>query len=70
MCAREARAHEVAGWVRNREDGAVEAVFEGATAPVLAMVEWMRRGPELALVERAEVLVEPPAGEASFRVLG
>src|SRR6188472_874911 len=36
-CRREARAHRVSGWVTNREDGAVEAVFEGDLHGVQAL---------------------------------
>ena len=40
-----ARAREVAGWVRNRRDGTVEAVVQGEKASVEQMLEWCRRGP-------------------------
>jgi acylphosphatase len=40
----------VAGWVRNRADGSVEAVLQGAPASVDAVVEWARRGPPAARV--------------------
>jgi acylphosphatase len=39
------------GWVRNRRDGAVEAVFAGASATVAAMVEACRHGPRGARVD-------------------
>ncbi len=42
------------GWVRNRRDGSVEAVFAGPRACVERMVELCRRGPPLARVERVE----------------
>ncbi len=40
-----ARAREVAGWVRNRRDGTVEAVVQGEKESVERMLEWCRRGP-------------------------
>ena len=43
-CRRQALAYSVSGWVANREDGAVEAVFEGEPYAVKAMVDWARRG--------------------------
>ncbi|MDB5866057.1 MAG: acylphosphatase [Betaproteobacteria bacterium] len=53
----------VAGWVRNRRDGSVEAVLHGETEAVQALVEWARHGPTSARVE--DVQVEPAAGEYS-----
>lgn len=44
-CRAEAQRRQLAGWVTNRDDGAVEAVFEGPADPVGAMVEWCRHGP-------------------------
>jgi acylphosphatase len=65
---REARRREVAGWVRNRADGAVEAVFEGPPEAVAAMVEVCRRGPRGAHVERVESQDEEPEGLPGFEV--
>ncbi|HEX3268108.1 MAG TPA: acylphosphatase [Gaiellaceae bacterium] len=58
----------VAGWVRNAEDGSVEAVFEGADERVESLVDWCRRGPAGAQVEEVETVDEEPAGELGFRV--
>jgi acylphosphatase len=65
---REARSRGVAGWVRNRADGTVEAVFEGAREEVEALVGFCRRGPRGAEVERVEAAAESPEGLAGFRV--
>jgi acylphosphatase len=65
---RVAREHGVAGWIRNRDDGAVEAVFEGPAHRVERMIDWARRGPRGADVDELEIVEEPPAGEAEFRV--
>ena len=67
-CDRMARSAGVSGSVRNRNDGAVEAVFEGEPEAVDRMVAWMRQGPRRAYVERVEVFEEEPAGESGFRV--
>ena len=67
-CDRMARSAGVSGSVRNRNDGAVEAVFEGEPETVDRMVAWMRQGPRRAYVERVEVIEEEPVGESSFRV--
>jgi acylphosphatase len=45
----------VAGWVRNRMDGSVEAVVQGPAASVEALVAWARRGPQAAQVDSLEV---------------
>jgi acylphosphatase len=45
----------ITGWVRNRMDGSVEAVVQGAPAAVEAMVAWARRGPEAAHVATLEI---------------
>ena len=58
----------VGGWVRNRPDGAVEAVFEGPRERVASMVDWCRRGPSGARVDGVETSDEQPVGERQFRV--
>lgn len=65
---REAARRGVAGWVSNRSDGAVEAVFEGSSDAVDAMVEFVRRGPGHASVSDVEVRVEEPEGLSGFSV--
>jgi acylphosphatase len=67
-CRREAQSLGVAGWVRNRGDGAVEAAFEGESAAVLAMVAWCRTGPPRAEVDHVDVVDEPPEDAVGFRV--
>jgi acylphosphatase len=63
---RRAEGVGVAGWISNRGDGAVEAVFEGEPEAVAAMVEYCRRGPGRAEVERLEVSEEEPEGLSGF----
>ena len=58
----------VAGWVRNRTDGAVEAVFEGEPAAVKRLVRFARKGPQGAQVERVDVAQEEPEGLRGFVV--
>ena len=50
----EATARGLAGWVRNRRDGTVEAVFAGDAAAVDAMIDACRRGPPMARVTDLE----------------
>ena len=66
---REARRRGVAGWVTNRADGSVEAVFEGEPEAVEALVAWAHRGPVRARVDGVTVAEEEPAGEVGFRVV-
>lgn len=63
-----AEAHDVAGWVRNRPDGAVEAVVEGEPEAVDRVVGFLRTGPPRARVERVEVSDEEPEGLTGFHV--
>jgi acylphosphatase len=50
----EARRFGVSGWVRNRTDGAVEAVLQGSQDAVVAVIAWARRGPPGSLVGSVE----------------
>ena len=50
----EALRRGLEGWVRNRSDGGVEAVFKGEEAVVAAMIEACRRGPYSARVEQID----------------
>jgi acylphosphatase len=68
-CRREAAGAGVGGWVRNRPEGSVEAVFEGEPDAVDRLVSWCRKGPPSALVAEVEVVSEEPTGETRFRVL-
>jgi len=65
---RMASSRGVAGWVHNRPDGAVEAVFEGDPDAVEAMVAFCREGPRGAGVDRVEVSDEQPEGLTGFEV--
>jgi acylphosphatase len=65
---REATRMGVQGWVRNRADGAVEALVDGDEAAVQALLSACRRGPMLARVaEIIEEFAEPPAGPGFVR---
>ncbi|HEY7729453.1 MAG TPA: acylphosphatase [Gaiellaceae bacterium] len=58
----------VAGWVRNRPDGTVEAVFEGEAEAVERLVAFCERGPRGASVERVDVAAEDPEGIVGFEI--
>jgi acylphosphatase len=55
--------NSVRGWVKNRQDGRVEAVLEGDNAQVEKVVNFCRRGPGSAMVLRIEVMKEPYKNE-------
>jgi acylphosphatase len=63
---REAQRRGVAGWARNRGDGAAECVFEGDDDAVRAMVDFVRGGPGHAEVSDVEVTEEEPEGLTGF----
>jgi len=57
------------GWVRNRRDGTVEAVFAGTAADVLRMLDLCRCGPPLASVDRIDVEDHGETPSAGFEQL-
>jgi acylphosphatase len=63
-----AQQHGVAGWVSNRWDGAVEAVFEAEEDAVERLVRFCREGPRGAQVESVDVSAEEPEGLTGFDV--
>ncbi|MEV4141014.1 acylphosphatase [Dactylosporangium sp. NPDC049742] len=67
-CRRVAVGAGVGGWVRNLDDGRVEAVFEGPLEAVERLVAWTRQGPAEASVSRVEVHAESPEGLAVFAI--
>ena len=66
--ARRAEQRRLAGWVQNRPDGDVEAVFEGEPEAVESLVRFCRDGPRGASVEQVEVTDEEPEGLSWFDV--
>ncbi len=63
-----ARAHGVAGWICNRRDGGVEAVFEGSPEAVERLVRFCETGPPRADVDRVDVSDEKPEDLSGFEV--
>jgi acylphosphatase len=63
----EAESAGVAGWVRNRADGTVEAVLEGPKTAVDRVVEFCKQGPPRADVHDVEVSDREPSGLSGFR---
>jgi len=65
---RQAQQRNVSGWVANRPDGTVEAVFEGEPDDVERLVAFCRKGPRGAQVESVDVTEENPEGVPGFTV--
>ena len=65
---RRAESRGVSGWVRNRSDGTVEALFEGDADAVESMVAFAREGPRGAEVERVDVQDAEPEGHGTFEI--
>jgi acylphosphatase len=63
---RRADSRGVHGWVRNNDDGTVEAIFEGDPEAVDAMVRFVHDGPGAAQVEHVDVEDAPPEGRDGF----
>lgn len=56
------------GWVRNRDDGTVESVASGDDDAIEAYIEWCRRGPPAARVDRVEVEPGDEVVEKDFEI--
>jgi acylphosphatase len=65
---REAVRAGVSGWVSNRDDGSVEAVFEGDEEAVERLVRWVEDGPPGASVDRVEAEEGPVEGLSGLEV--
>ncbi|MFD1589010.1 acylphosphatase [Halorientalis brevis] len=63
-----AREHGVDGWVRNLDDGRVEAVFEGPADDVEALVEWCHEGSPRARVDDVDVEYQDDEGIDGFEI--
>ena len=66
--AKQAVRAGVHGWVRNLTDGRVEAVLEGDADAVGEMIDFCSRGPEMARVDRIEVVEESPENLEGFQI--
>ncbi|PSH00596.1 MAG: acylphosphatase [Nanohaloarchaea archaeon SW_7_46_7] len=65
---RRARNNDVTGWVKNLENGKVEAVLEGEEDNVAKIMEWARKGPNVANVENIELEEKQPEYIETFEI--
>ena len=56
------------GWVKNLDDGRVEAVFEGSEASVERLIEWCHEGSPAADVDGVDAEYGDPEGVSGFEV--
>ncbi len=67
---RESKKLELVGWVKNRDDGAVEIVAEGQRKDLEELIKRCQHGPELAWVKRVDATWQEATGESiSFSVV-
>jgi len=67
---RRAVKYNLKGWIRNLDDGRVEAMFEGAQEKVNNLIEFCKRGPSGASVSKIEVISEVHTGDyKDFRIV-
>lgn len=55
----------LAGWVKNRPDGSVEALIEGDETSVEKMLRWFHRGSPHSSVKKVDITEESPVGDSS-----
>ncbi len=65
---KKAEGLNVAGWVRNVEDGSVEVFAEGAEVDLQELIKWCRKGPEGARVENVEIEDAVTEGCQAFQI--
>ena len=66
--AEEAHQRRLTGWVRNRGDGRVEAVFAGDADLVADMISTCKIGPRLANVRQVDVVVDSADTPSGFEI--
>ena len=66
-CRQQAEEKGIAGSARNLPDGRVEVLLEGDQDAVEHMIEWCRRGSDMARVDSVEIEEQEPRGETGFR---
>lgn len=57
------------GWVKNEPDGSVSAELEGDEAHISTMLEWMKKGPERASVDKLQISEGKVRDYPDFRII-
>lgn len=57
------------GYVRNKEDGSVEAWFEGDSKDIERMIELCKKGPEHSIIKRLDIIEESLQGLKEFKII-
>ncbi len=61
---------DIVGWIKNLEDGRVEALIEGDREKVESMIQWIKQGPENARVDKTEIIREKHHGSfKNFKII-
>ena len=58
--------HGLSGYVRNRSNGSVEALFEGSEESVNFLVNWCQKGPRHASVQGVEIISREQGEQKKF----
>jgi acylphosphatase len=62
--------YKLTGWVKNRPDGKVEAIFEGDERNIELMIDWCRSGPPAAQIADVDIIREEPTNTfPEFRII-
>jgi len=67
--AEQAKALGLVGWVRNRRDGAVEALLNGDEKAMQAVIAWAHQGPPAASVVHVAIEDAAAPADGDFRIL-
>lgn len=65
---RRAKNNNVTGWAKNLENGKLEAVIEGEKEDVAEVMDWARKGPNIAEVEDIQLEEEEPEYLETFEI--
>lgn len=65
----EAESLSIKGWIRNTENGAVEATVTGSEEAIERFINWCKQGPSQARVDEVAVTQKPDEGFREFKII-